>query len=56
VAERYKAAGGKMVLSIAKGQGHNMCRGFFEHQPLVDFVIKHATEKKDAKPAASKTR
>jgi pimeloyl-ACP methyl ester carboxylesterase len=56
VAERYKAAGGKMVLSIAKGQGHNMWRGFFEHQPLVDFVIKHATETKDTKPATSKRR
>ncbi|MCH8045156.1 MAG: prolyl oligopeptidase family serine peptidase [Planctomycetes bacterium] len=46
LAERYKAAGGKMELSVAKGQGHNMWRGFFEHQPLVDFVIKHATKKK----------
>ena len=42
LAERYKAAGGKMTLLIAKGQGHNMWRGFFECQELVDFVIKHA--------------
>ena len=42
LAERYKAAGGKMELLIAKGQGHNMWRGFFECQELVDFVIEHA--------------
>ena len=42
LAERYKAAGGKMELLIVKGQGHNMWRGFFECQGLVDFVIKHA--------------
>jgi pimeloyl-ACP methyl ester carboxylesterase len=42
LAKRYKAAGGKMELLIAKGQGHNMWRGFFECQQLVDFVIKHA--------------
>ena len=43
VAKRYKDAGGKMELKIAQGQGHNMWKGFFECQELVDFVIQHAT-------------
>jgi pimeloyl-ACP methyl ester carboxylesterase len=41
MARRYAALGGKMELIVPKGQGHNMWRGFFECQPLVDFVIKH---------------
>lgn len=45
LAQRYKAAGGSMRVQIAEGQGHNMWRGFFECQELVDFVIKHATKK-----------
>ena len=43
LAKRYQAAGGTMEVLVAKGQGHNMWQGFFECQPLVDFVIKHAT-------------
>ena len=46
VAMRYKDAGGAMKLQIAKGQGHNMWKGFFECQQLVDFVIQHATADK----------
>ena len=42
MAKRYAALGGKMELIVPKGQGHNMWRGFFECQELVDFVIKHA--------------
>jgi predicted esterase len=42
MAKRYAALGGKMELVVPKGQGHNMWRGFFECQELVDFVIKHA--------------
>lgn len=42
LAERYRAAGGSIELVIASGQGHNMWPGFFEHQPLVDFLLKHA--------------
>lgn len=45
LADRYKAAGGDMKIVVPKGQGHNMWRGFFECQELVDFVIKHATWK-----------
>ena len=45
LADRYKAAGGSMTILVAKGQGHNMWRGFFECQELVDFVIKHAKAK-----------
>ncbi|MFH1267918.1 MAG: LamG-like jellyroll fold domain-containing protein [Planctomycetota bacterium] len=43
LARRYRAAGGPIELKIAEGQGHNMWRGFFECQELVDFVIRHAT-------------
>jgi len=43
LAERYRAAGGTITVQVAKGQGHNMWRGFFECQELVDFVIQHAT-------------
>lgn len=42
MAKRYAALGGKMELVVPKGHGHNMWRGFFECQELVDFVIKHA--------------
>jgi pimeloyl-ACP methyl ester carboxylesterase len=36
---RYDKLGGKMVLKIAQGQGHNLWDGFFQCQELVDFVI-----------------
>ncbi|MDA1139989.1 MAG: prolyl oligopeptidase family serine peptidase [Planctomycetota bacterium] len=45
VAERYKELGGEMALKIAEKQGHNMWSGFFKCQELVDFLIKHSTEK-----------
>lgn len=42
VAAFYKEADAPMTLHVPEGQGHNMWPGFFQHQPLVDFVIKHA--------------
>ena len=39
VARQYEKLGGKMVLKVAKGQGHNLWEGFFQCQELVDFVI-----------------
>jgi len=42
VRKRYKALGGEMVLKTAVGQGHNMWRGFFESQDMVDFVVRCA--------------
>jgi hypothetical protein len=33
-----------MHLEVAQGQGHNMWEGFFQSQPLVDFVIEKAKE------------
>lgn len=42
VHERYNKLGGSMQLKTVAGQGHNMWRGFFESQELVDFVIEHA--------------
>jgi arylsulfatase len=40
----YQDAGAGDLIEVVKieGQGHNYWRGFFEHQPLVDFLIKHA--------------
>jgi gluconolactonase len=42
VAKRYQKLGGKMQLVVPNGQGHNMWKGFFYCQELVDFVITHA--------------
>lgn len=44
LAAKYKAADAadQIQLVIAKGQGHNFWRGFFECQELVDFAIKQA--------------
>lgn len=45
LAKRYRQLGGKIILSIPKGQGHNMWKGFFQCQELVDFAVKQlATE------------
>jgi len=41
VSSTYEKLGGSMVLDVPKGQGHNLWEGFFQCQPLVDFVIKH---------------
>jgi len=57
LAQRYRLAGGKMEVKVAKGQGHNMWRGFFEHQRLVDFLVEHATARKSqAKSTLSSER
>ena len=40
---RYDKLGGTMTLEVMKRQGHNIWRGLFQSQDLVDFVIKHAT-------------
>lgn len=42
VKKRWDALGGRMQLIIPKGQGHNMWKGFFQCQELVDFVIAAA--------------
>lgn len=51
LAAKYKAADAadRIQLVIAKGQGHNFWRGFFECQELVDFAIKQAAA--GAKPS-----
>ena len=50
VAKRYQRLGGKMQLIVPNGQGHNMWKGFFHCQELVDFVITHAKGKKSSSP------
>lgn len=42
VQARYTKLGGSMVLQVVPDQGHNMWRGFFESQELVDFIINRA--------------
>ena len=42
LATRYRQLGGKVSVFVAKGQGHNMWAGFFQHQPLVDFILGQA--------------
>lgn len=46
LAKRYREAGkgGLIHLEVASGQGHNMWEGFFQSQPLVDFVIARAKD------------
>lgn len=41
VARRYARLGGTMVLETVAGRGHDMWRGWFESQELVDFVVTH---------------
>ena len=40
--QRYTQLGGTMVLETVAGRGHDMWRGWFESQALVDFVVTHA--------------
>lgn len=42
VQQRYTELGGAMVLETVAGKGHDMWRGWFESQALVDFVVQHA--------------
>lgn len=47
LAERYRQAGaeGCVELLVINGQGHNFWEGFFRCQPLVDFIIQHASDR-----------
>lgn len=42
LAKRYQALGGPIELEVVPGQGHNMWTGWFQSQPLTDFIIAHA--------------
>ncbi|MEE2825750.1 MAG: FAD-dependent oxidoreductase [Planctomycetota bacterium] len=44
LAKRYRELGGPVELEVVAGQGHNMWRGWFESQALVDFVIAQAVQ------------
>ncbi len=44
--ERYDKLGGKMILEVVKGGGHNMAAAWFHNQKLVDFIIQYATASK----------
>ena len=49
VKTRYDQLGGKMILEVVKGQGHNMWAGWFQSQNLVDFILAHATGNSNGK-------
>ncbi len=40
--EAYKKLGGPMEVEVPKGQGHNMWKGFFQSEKLVQFAIDRA--------------
>jgi lysophospholipase L1-like esterase len=42
LADRYKALGGDITVTVFKGQGHNYWPGFFEDRTMAAFIIKHA--------------
>lgn len=42
LAQRYRALGGPIEIELIPGQGHNMWRGWFESQRLVNFIIARA--------------
>lgn len=41
IKQRYDALGGKMILEVIEGGGHDMNGHWFQSQTLVDFVIRH---------------
>jgi len=42
LAERYKALGGNITITVFKGQGHNYWPGYFQDEAMAAFIIKHA--------------
>lgn len=42
LAERVRALGGEVQLEVLPGGGHDMARGFFHSEALVEFVRSHA--------------
>jgi len=50
VAQRYRELGGTMRLRIPPGQGHNMWKGFFQCEELVEFVIAKASPPAQREP------
>jgi pimeloyl-ACP methyl ester carboxylesterase len=45
LAENYRKFGGKMTLTVIKGEGHTMWPGWFQSQELVDFVVENLARK-----------
>ena len=52
--QRYRELGGPITVLTAPGQGHNMWKGFFQDQDLVDFVIARARTTKGIIDIAAK--
>lgn len=53
VAKRYRELGGNMRMRIPAGQGHNMWKGFFQCEELVEFVIAKASPVAEREPSAA---
>jgi pimeloyl-ACP methyl ester carboxylesterase len=51
VAKRYRALGGTMRMRIPPGQGHNMWKGFFQCEELVEFVLAKASPAAEREPS-----
>jgi sialidase-1 len=44
--DRYRELGGPMQLIVIPGKGHQNDPGFFESQPMLDFLLEHGLGKK----------
>jgi pimeloyl-ACP methyl ester carboxylesterase len=53
MAKKYRELGGSMRLRVTPGQGHNMWKGFFQSQDLVEFVINSASPAAEREPSAA---
>lgn len=42
LAKRYRTLGGAVEVEVMKGQGHNLWKGWFEHDKLTEFMITKA--------------
>ncbi len=56
VAKRYRELGGSMELVVPIGQGHNMWKGFFHCEALVEFLIDNAESSPVLPPAVARWR
>ena len=43
IKKRYEVLGGKMILEVVPGKGHDMWAGWFQSQTLVDFLIANTS-------------
>ena len=46
IKQRYDPLGGRMILEVIEGGGHDMKHHWFQSRSLVDFMIHHAKQDK----------